>query len=70
MIQKKDDGLWSHGTIIAHGATNQNSRSYKIQITTTARMIMQMPNISKVTYPYQNTLHARLFTKIELTIPP
>ena len=32
-------GLWTHGTIVGKGDHNHHNRSYKIQVTTTGRII-------------------------------
>ena len=38
-VQWEDGGSWTHGTIVGMGDHNHHSRSYKIQVTTTGRII-------------------------------
>ena len=38
-VQWEDRGPWTHGTIIGKGDHNHHNRSYKIQVTTTGRII-------------------------------
>ena len=38
-VQWEDRGPWTHGTIVGMGNHNHHSRSYKIQVTTTGRII-------------------------------
>ena len=39
VVQWVDRGLWTHGTTVGMGDHNHHSRSYKIQVTTTGRII-------------------------------
>ena len=39
VVQWKDRGLWTHGTIVGKGNHNYHNQSYKIQVTTTGRII-------------------------------
>ena len=39
MVQWEDKGLWTHGTIVGKGNHNHHNQSYKIQVTTTGRII-------------------------------
>ena len=38
-VQWEDGGLWTHGTIVGKGDHNHHNCSYKIQVTTTGRII-------------------------------
>ena len=38
-VQWEDRGLWTHGMIVGKGDHNHHSWSYKIQITTTGRIV-------------------------------
>ena len=39
VVQQEDGGWWTHGTIIGKGNHNHHNRSYKIQVTSTGRII-------------------------------
>ena len=39
VVQQEDGGPWTHGTIVGMGNHNHHSRSYKIQVITTGRII-------------------------------
>ena len=39
VVQHEDGGPWTHGKIVGKGYHNHHNRSYKIQITTTGRII-------------------------------
>ena len=39
VVQQEDEGMWTHGTLLGNGNHNHYNRSYKIQVTTTGRII-------------------------------
>ena len=39
VVQQEDRGLWTHATIIGKGNHNHHNRSYKIQVTSTGRIM-------------------------------
>ena len=38
-VQQEDRGPWTHGTVVNKGSHNHHSRTYKIQVTKTGRII-------------------------------
>ena len=45
-VQWEDGGPWTHGTIVGKGDHNHHNRSYKIQVTTTGKLITCTDNTS------------------------
>ena len=57
MVNCKDGGLWTHGTVVGRGDCNHNNRSYLICITKTGQIVTKQET-------YQSNTHNS--TKIPL----
>ena len=67
-VQWEDRGLWTHGTIVGTGNHNHHSRSYKIQVTTTGRIITcNIQHIKPTSITAEDYMHyqARKHTKMD-----
>ena len=53
VMQNKDRGSWTHGTVVKHGFTDHNNRSYKVSTTKAGHIITRtacqftIPNIHR-----------------------
>ena len=68
VIQQEDGGLWTHGIIVGKGDHNHHNWSYKIQVTTTKRIIThnrQYIKPTSITAEQYMCYHARKHTNIQ-----
>jgi len=70
MVQKEDQGPWTHGMIVARNTADHNNRSYKVKITMTNRIItrnekhIRASKIPTSTYEKKKTISTDIPTYI------
>lgn len=69
MVQKEDQGPWTHGVIVARNTADHNNRSYKVKITMTDRIITRNEKHIRASKIPTSTYEKRKSTDIPTYVP-